>query len=139
MCYLYFFCLHCCLINIHIFDYPDSRLSGFFSEVPTSLDNRGSTVPVRRSNKLSYEAIDVGSWSFVTVSNPVEVLTFSGFYTQLLKLRSYNCDDHGLLDFKSAVQYMKHFIDHFKTNLVCIPLSQSFFGFRQSGLIGFSC
>ena len=46
MCYLYFFCLHCCLINIHIFDYPDSRLSGLFSEVPTSPDNRGSTVAV---------------------------------------------------------------------------------------------
>ena len=44
MCYLYLFCLHCCLINIHIFDYPDSRLSGLFSEVPTSPDNRGSTV-----------------------------------------------------------------------------------------------
>ena len=24
-----------------------------------------------------------------------------------------NCDDHGLLDFKPAVQYMKHFIYHF--------------------------
>ena len=45
MCYLYIFCLHCCLINIHIFDYPDSRLSGLFTEVPTSPDNRGSTVP----------------------------------------------------------------------------------------------
>ena len=44
MCYLYFFCLHCCVINIHIFDYPDSRLSGLFTEVPTSPDNRGSTV-----------------------------------------------------------------------------------------------
>ena len=44
MCYLYFFCLHCCLINTHIFDYPDSRLSGLFTEVPTSPDNRGSTV-----------------------------------------------------------------------------------------------
>ena len=44
MCYLYFFCLHCCLINIHIFDYPDSRLSGLFTEVPTSPDNRGSTI-----------------------------------------------------------------------------------------------
>ena len=44
-CYLYFFCLHCCLINTHIFDYPDSRLSGLFTEVPTSPDNRGSTVP----------------------------------------------------------------------------------------------
>ena len=44
MCYLYFFCLHCCFINIHILDYPDSRLSGLFTEVPTSPDNRGPTV-----------------------------------------------------------------------------------------------
>ena len=43
MCYLYFFCLHC-LINIHNFDYPDSRLSGLFTQVPPSPDNRGSTV-----------------------------------------------------------------------------------------------
>ena len=48
---LYFFCLHCCLINIHIFDYPDSRLSGLFTEVPTSPDNRGSTVPLLSPNK----------------------------------------------------------------------------------------
>ena len=41
---LYIFCLHFYLINIHIFDYPDSRLSGLFTEVPTSPDNRGSTV-----------------------------------------------------------------------------------------------
>ena len=38
------FCLHFFLINIHIFDYPDSRLSGLFTEVPTSPDNRDSTV-----------------------------------------------------------------------------------------------
>ena len=29
---------------IRTLDYPDSRLSGLFSEVPTSPDNRGSTV-----------------------------------------------------------------------------------------------
>ena len=29
----------------------------------------------------------------------------------------HNCDDHGLLDFKSAVQYMKHFIYHFSSIL----------------------
>ena len=38
------FCLNFFLINIHIFDYPDSRLSGLFTEVPTSPDNRGATV-----------------------------------------------------------------------------------------------
>ena len=35
-----------CLINIHNFDYPDSRLSGLFTQVPPNPDNRGSTVPV---------------------------------------------------------------------------------------------
>ena len=35
---------HFYIINIHIFDYPDSRLSGLFTEVPMSPDNRGSTV-----------------------------------------------------------------------------------------------
>ena len=40
---LHTFCLHFYLINIHIFDYPDSRLSGQFTEVPTSPDNRSST------------------------------------------------------------------------------------------------
>ena len=43
-CLRYTFCLHFFLINIHIFDHPDSRLSGQFTEVPTSPDNRGSTV-----------------------------------------------------------------------------------------------
>ena len=43
------------------------------------------------------------------------------FWTQFKPLRteawkSQNCNDHGLLDFKSAVQYMKRFIYHF-TNI----------------------
>ena len=29
----------------------------------------------------------------------------------------HNCNDHSLLDFKSAVQYMKHFIYHFTSIL----------------------
>ena len=48
---MYFISLHYCLINIHIFDYPDSRLSGLFIQVPTSLDNRGSTVPSSRRRR----------------------------------------------------------------------------------------
>ena len=32
------------IINIHIFDCLDSRLSGLFTEVPTSSDKRDSTV-----------------------------------------------------------------------------------------------
>ena len=57
MCYLYFFCLHCCLINIHIFDYPDSRLSGLFTEVPTSPDNRGSTYQKSKAINLKTHLI----------------------------------------------------------------------------------
>ena len=32
---------------------------------------RDLTIPVRRSNQLSYEATDVGSWSFVSSNEPV--------------------------------------------------------------------
>ena len=46
---------------------------------------RDLAIPVRRFNQLSYEATDVGIARY----------------------------DHGLLDFKSAVQYIKHFIYHF--------------------------
>ena len=40
------------LINIH--DYPDSRLSGLFTEVPTSPDNRGSTVLRKIKSLVGY-------------------------------------------------------------------------------------
>ena len=56
---------HVYLINIHIFDYPDSQLSGLVSEVPTSLDNRGSTVANSAwwsENSLKcYRAIPLGA------------------------------------------------------------------------------
>ena len=39
----YTFCLHFYLIKFHIFDYPDSRLSGLFTEVPTSPDTAITT------------------------------------------------------------------------------------------------
>ena len=54
----------------------------------------------------------------VTGSNPVGVLTFSGFSTQLLKCVQ-NCDDHSLLDFKSALQYMKYSIYRFTLYAFC--------------------
>mgnify|MGYP000444687548 CR=1 FL=1 len=49
-------------------------------------------------------------------SNPVEVLTFSAFLRNCLNC-VHNCDDHTLLDFKSAVQCMKYFIYHFTSIL----------------------
>ena len=33
---------------------------------------RDLAIPVRRSNRLSYEATDVGSWSFVSSNEPVK-------------------------------------------------------------------
>ena len=72
MCSLYFLCLHCFLINIHIFDYPDSRLSGLFTGVPTSPDNRGSTVWGNFSKNLSPKLQKLQN-------RPARVLTFSNY------------------------------------------------------------
>ena len=46
--------------------------------------------------------------------NPVEVLNFSDFYIRNCINCVHNCEDHSLLDFTSAVQYMKCFIYNFK-------------------------
>ena len=45
------------LINIHVFDYPDSRLSGIFTLVPPSPDNRGWTVPRRHRHVVIMNVI----------------------------------------------------------------------------------
>ena len=66
---------------------------------------RDLAIPVQCSNQLSYEATDVGSWSFVSSNEPVK----NGCV--------HNCNDHSLiLDFKSAVQY--HILLHFHLNIV---------------------
>ena len=52
----------------------------------------------------------------VTDSNPVEALNFSGFYIRNCINCVHNCEDHSLLDFTSAVQYMKCFIYNFTTS-----------------------
>jgi len=49
----------------------------------------------------------------VTGSNPVEVLTFSGFSIRNCLSCVHNCEDHILLHFSSAVRYMEHLICHF--------------------------
>ena len=51
-------------------------------------------IPVRRSNQLSYEATDVGSWSFVGSS-------------------VHNCEDHSFTWFHIRSSYMIRFINHF--------------------------
>ena len=70
------------------------RIEGWKSQDFNGVWTCDLAIPVRRSNQLSYEATDVGNWSFVSSNEPVkselwrpvEVLTFSGFYTQLLKI-----------------------------------------------------
>ena len=49
----------------------------------------------------------------VTGSNPVDVLTFSGLYIHNCINCFHNWEDNSLLDFTSAVQYMKYFIYNF--------------------------
>ena len=46
---LFTFFLDFYLINIHIFDYPDSGLPRLFTEVPTSPENQSATVSYRSS------------------------------------------------------------------------------------------
>ena len=52
----------------------------------------------RRSNKLSYEATNVGTGHLRVLMSPWGV---------------HNCEDHGLFAFKSAVQYMIYFTYQF--------------------------
>ena len=54
----------------------------------------------------------------VTGSNPVEVLTLSGFYIHHCINCVHNCEDHSLLDLTSAFLYMKHYIYHFTNKTV---------------------
>ena len=55
------------------------------------------------------------------VQTPLKSWLFQAFVRNCLNCVQ-NCDDHGLLDFKSAVQYMKRFIYHFtKSYLVYYP------------------
>ena len=49
----------------------------------------------------------------VISSNPVKVLTFAGFYRRKWINCFHNCKDHSLLDFTSAVQYLKYFMYNF--------------------------
>ena len=49
----------------------------------------------------------------VTGLNPVEVLICSGLYIRSCINCVHNCKDHSLLDFISAILYIKHFIYHF--------------------------
>ena len=65
---------------------------------------RDLAILVRRSNQLSYEAI-CQNW------------IFPGFYIGACINCVHNCEDHRLLDFTSAVLYMKHFIHHFTSQL----------------------
>ena len=67
---LYTFCLHFYLVNKHVFDYPDSRLFGLFTEVPTSPDIRGSTVSLfykwkEKSCLNDFEYADLSMYSSV--------------------------------------------------------------------------
>ena len=67
---LYTFCLHFYLINIHVFDYLDSWLSGLFTKDLMSPDNRGSTVLVHDSaNPMEIKGIGNSSYAEVQKLN----------------------------------------------------------------------
>ena len=49
-----------------------------------------------------------------------EMFHYIGFYTHYCLNCVRNCEDHSSLDFKSAVQCMKHFIYHFTIIIIVI-------------------
>ena len=48
------------------------RIEAWKSQDFNGVWTRDLEIPVRRSNQLSYEATDVGSWSFVSSNEPVK-------------------------------------------------------------------
>ena len=75
---------------------------------------RDFAIPVRRSNQLSYEATDVGSWSFVGSNSPVPLKSWI-FQASLRNCKNcaHNCEDHSFTWFHIRSSYMIHFIYHF--------------------------
>ena len=85
------------------------RIEAWKSQDFNGFWTRDLAIPVRRSNQLSYEATDNGSWSFVSSNEPVN----SWFPREYLIS-------------KSALQYMEHFIYNFTNKLelkrpLCTP------------------
>ena len=56
-------------------EFKQLRIEAWKSQDFNGVRTRDLVIPVRRSNQLSYEATDVGSWSFVSFNEPVK----SGF------------------------------------------------------------
>ena len=48
------------------------RIEAWKSQDFNGVWTRDLAIPVRRSNQLSYEATDVGNWSFVSSNEPVK-------------------------------------------------------------------
>ena len=89
------------------------RIEAWKSQDFNGVWTRDLAIPVRRSNQLSYEAIDVGSWSFVSSNEPVKngceviyeifhILNCGLFQASIRICLNcvHNCDDHSSLDFK---------------------------------------
>ena len=108
--------LHYCLINIHIFDYPASRLSRLFTQVPTSLDNQGSTAQC-----IWVYIISESSDSHQHTKEPLAVtighLNMSFVYERIYRYVHRKCDKWSDKRCRGGQHYWKNFTS-FQT--VCI-------------------
>ena len=66
---------------------------------------------------MQFKQLRIEAWKSQDF-NGVWEITRSRVQTPLKSWLFHNCDDHSSLDFKSAVQYMKHFIYHFSRIIV---------------------
>ena len=84
------------------------RIEAWKSQEFNGIWTHDLTIPVQLFNQLSHEATDIGSWSFLSSKEPVK--NGCEVIYKMFKHCVHNWEDHSLLDFKSAVQDMKHFI-----------------------------
>ena len=113
-------------------EFKQLRIEAWKNQDYNGVWTRDLAIPLRLSNELSYEATVVANWSFVSSNEPVK----NGCEVTYEMFRILNCGFEikwamiiarvqtplkrdamiiaHLRDFKSVVQYMKHFICHFK-------------------------
>ena len=72
--------------------FKELHIEAWKSQNFNGVQTRDLAIPVRRSNQLSYEATDVGSWSFVSRNEPVRnefEVVYKKFSTSVASLLSW--------------------------------------------------
>jgi len=84
--------------------FMELRIEAWKSQDFNVVSTRDLTILVQRSNQLSYEATDIGSWSFVSSNEPVkdgcEVIYEMFHILNCGFEQRHDCEDNSSLDFR---------------------------------------